>query len=469
MKGLRHNIKALLATFVVMFIALTGYIAYTVTVNGTSWFLSPYNLRLSAQKKNVIPGNILDRDYNVLVTSDAESNRVYSDDETLRRAMSHVLGDPYGIAASGIETFHAKYLLGFNTNVFERIYQAITMEKRHGDTVVTTLDSELCKYIYQQMDYNGAVVVMNYRTGEILAMVSNPSYDPLTVEDYRGSDASDSVLVNRATMGKYTPGSVFKIVTTAAILRDYPALADETFTCTGTYACGTGEVVCYHQIAHGEQTLQEAFANSCNCAFAHYAETLGHSALLSTAERLGFNKDFIFDDLSVYRSSYETPGEEQTLEFAWSAIGQYKDTVTPMHMCMLAAAVANDGVMLEPKLVKSIMNARNYEYITLQTEEYGTVLSSEEAQTLRELMINAVTRGTAKNAAVKGYTIGGKTGTAEVSDDKTVEPHSWFVGFVDDETHPIAIAVVCEYGGAGSAAAAPLASRVFEKAIELGY
>ncbi len=469
MKGLRGNIRALLLAFIAMFLALGGYLSYTVFVNGTRWFVSPYNVLLNRQKQDIIVGSILDREYIVLAQSDADGNRIYHPNEDVRRALCHTVGDPYGIAATGIETYFAQYLLGFNGNLFERMYQTLTSDKRQGDSVVTTLSSELSAYAYDVLNgRSGSVVVMNYQTGEIIAMVSTPGYDPTTL-DYKNAaqDTEASYLVNRSTMGKYTPGSVFKLVTMAAVLEYKPALLDKTYTCTGEVAYETGNVVCAGNAVHGELTLDEALAKSCNCAFAQLAEDLGQDNILRMAEKLGFNEDFLFSDLILYQSQY-IKAKDGTLDAAWDSVGQYLTTVSPLHVCMITAAIANDGVMMEPKLVKSIMNARNYEYKQISAEQIGRVLSVETAQTLRDMMVLIVQSGTGTKAAIDGYSVGGKTGSAQTSDSGNTKTHAWYTGFAYDDEHPLCITVLVEHGGSGGGVAAPIAQKVLEKALDMG-
>jgi len=469
MKGLRGNIRALLAAFISMFVGLGAYLSYTVFVNGTRWFVSPYNVILNEQKKDIIPGAILDRNYVVLAQSDAEGNRVYHPSESVRRALCHTVGDPYGIAATGIETYFAQYLLGFNGNLFERMYQTLISDKRRGDSVVTTLSGDLSAYAYEQMDgKSGAVVVMNYKTGEILASVSTPGYDPTTL-DYQkaASDTEASYLVNRATMGKYTPGSVFKLVTMAAVLEYKPELAGKTYTCTGEVEFEAGNVVCAGDAVHGELTLTQAVAESCNCVFAQLAMDLGQDNIGKMAENLGFNEDFLFGDLILYQSEYEK-ATNGTLDAAWAAVGQYRTTVSPMHVCMITASIANGGVMMEPKLIRSFMNTRNYEYKTLSPKVYKNVLSAGTAETLRSMMVETVDSGTGTRAAIEGYTVGGKTGSAQTSDSGNTKTHAWFTGFVYDDAHPLCIAVLVEHGGSGGSVAAPIAQKVLKKALDLG-
>ncbi len=467
MKELRGHIRSVLIGFIVLFLVLGSYIGYTITTNGTRWFVSSYNPVLKQQKENVKAGSFLDRNYVVWAESDEDGNRVYNSNATVRKAMSHTVGDPYGIASAGIESFHAKYLLGFSGNIFERIYQSITMEKRIGDNVVCTIDSKLAAYIYEKMgNRSGAVVVMNYKTGEILASVSTPGFDPEKIKE-PSEDDSGSQLVNRATMGKYTPGSVFKLVTAAAVLEYKPELASKTYTCTGEVDYGEdGKVTCSGGAVHGELDLDGAVTKSCNCVFAQIAEDLGQNNLKKMAEKLGYNEDFLFDDLIIYQSDYDLSGARD-IDYAWSAVGQYKDTASPMHVCMITSAIANDGVMMEPKLIKSIMNYRNFEYIKMTSNTYRKCMSQQTAEQLQEMMVNVVENGTGKSAAIKGVTVAGKTGTAEVSNNKETKPHAWFTGFIQDDEHPYAITVMIENAGGGGSQAAPIAASVLKKTMEL--
>ena len=467
MKELRGHIRSVLIGFIVLFLILGAYIGYSVTTNGTRWFVSSYNPVLKQQKENVKAGSILDRNYVVLAESDDDGDRIYNKDATVRKAMSHTVGDPYGIASAGIESFRAKYLLGFSGNIFERIYQSITMDKRIGDNVVCTVDSKLASYIYNKMgDRSGAVVVMNYKTGEILASVSTPGFDPKTIKEPSEDDAG-SQLVNRATMGRYTPGSVFKLVTAAAVLEYKPELASKTYTCTGEVDYGEdGRVTCSGGAVHGELDLNGAVTKSCNCVFAQIAQDLGRNNLKKMAEKLGYNEDFLFDDLMIYQSSYDV-SDARDIDYAWSSVGQYKDTASPMHVCMITSAIANDGVMMEPKLIKSVMNYRNFEYIKMTSNTYRRCMSQQTAEQLQEMMVNVVKNGTGKSAAVKGVTVAGKTGTAEVSDNKETKPHAWFTGFIQDEEYPYAIVVMIENAGGGGSQAAPIAASVLKKTMEL--
>ena len=468
MKGIRHNIKFLLWTFILLFTTLLGYFSYSMAINGNRWFISPYNTRLQSQKANVVEGGIYDRNQTILAESSQPGERHYSTDRTLRLATSHVVGDTKGIAATGIETFHAKWLLGFSDSILERIYQVIALQQRVGTGVVATIDANLCKTAYQQLgSRRGAVVVMNYKTGEILCSVSTPAYDPSDLSDYEDGKGEDTALVNRVTMGQYAPGSVFKTITLAAVIKYAPELLEKTYLCEGTLPIEQGEIVCANGKKHGEITVEEAYNQSCNCVFAQLALELGREKLQETAEEFGFNQDFLFADLVAYASNYQALPSD--LEFAWSAAGQSTVTATPLMMCMVAASVGNDGLMMEPKLVHSTVNSRGYLTERLSPNSIARVMSAQQAEVLGTYMQSTVEDGTASGARISGYTVCGKTGSSEVSEDGSVKTHAWFIGYIDSEESPLAITVIVENGGTGGGVAAPLARKVLQKAIDLGY
>lgn len=533
MKSLKAQLRIVVVLLCAMFLSLTLYFGYAVNTYGGRWFVNPYNPRIQNEKKKVIPGDILDRNRSVLATTDAAGERIYTDDKGLRKSVSHVVGDNYGLSISGAETFLAQYLLGFDANVFERIYQSFTVTQRKGSSVMLTVDAQLNEYASSAMgDNRGAIIVLNYETGEILASVSHPMFDPKNMDAYRPAsdtekrnnknDGDTSALVNRVTMGRYTPGSVFKLITAAAAIRYLPGVNEREFNCEGPLAFDkdSGQFVSSVQISpeedkanreaeaearknkaagkptpvpspaidaetpvdetetyklvrdynsdyHGELTLKSAFAKSCNATFARLGMEIGYERIARMATEFGIGEDFMFKDVMVYPSDF--PAADSQVNLAWSAIGQYKDIVTPLNFALIVAAIANDGVMMEPKLLKGVINSRNYNVYQFKTKVYRKPLSPSEAELMQEYMLETVKSGTGTSAALSKYKVGGKTGTAEVSSDKSKQPHAWFAGFVQSDSHPIAIAVVLENAGTGGGKAAPVARKVLAKAIELGY
>lgn len=466
MKVIRRRIRLLASAMLLLFGVMVAYFCYSVYFYGGRWVANPYNPRISNQKQSVIMGSVVDRDGTVLAYTDEDGARRYHSSRDTRMAVSQVVGDSSGKVSTGVDTFHAQYLLGFKSSVFERLYDAFTGTPQRGDDVQLTISERLSRYISQEFPKGkrGAVVVLNYQTNEILSMVSMPQFDPTDMEDAL-SDEEAGALINRATQGLYPPGSTFKIVTMASALENLPDLSDFAFDCTGYYPVGNYSVT--EGSAHGVQTLDDAFTHSCNTTYAALSQELGYQILGETAERLGFNENFMFGDLIVYNSSY--PIDDLSAEdLAWSAIGQGRVLATPMHMALIASAVANNGMMYEPHLIKSIRTAQGGTR-SLPGSFTGTrVMSESVAQALQKDMIRVVKSGTGTRAALSnGYVVAGKTGSAEVSNDKSVDTHAWFVGYVANDNAPYAICVMIENGGSGGGVAAPLARKILQKAINL--
>ena len=200
--------------------------------------------------------------------------------------------------------------------------------------------------------------------------------------------------------------------------------------------------------------------------FGKLAYQLGLERLRETAEALGFNENFKFSDFALYNSQFPTE-IGNTSDLVWSGIGQGTVLVTPMHMAMITSAVANDGVMMQPWLVERIATESGTVTKSGSAQAWKQVMSAQTAQIIQQYMYTTVESGTATRAQISGVRVCGKTGSAETSDDKTVETNSWYTGYIDDGAHPYAIAVVIEQGGAGSRLASELASDALAAAIQM--
>ncbi len=466
-KVIRRRIRLLTALMLALFTAMGAYFCYSVYFYGGRWISNPYNPRITSQKQNVIMGTLTDRDGTVLAYTDSTGARRYNNSRDTRLSVCQVVGDSGGKVSTGADTFHAQYLLGFKSNVFERVADAFSGAPQRGDNVQLTISERLSRYISEQFPQGkrGAVVVMNYKTGEILSMVSMPQFDPMHLDEAL-FDEEAGALVNRCTQGMYPPGSTFKIVTMAAALENLPDLDDFAFDCTGYYPVGNYSVT--ESSGHGVQSLSDAFAHSCNTTFAALSQELGYQMLGDTAQKLGFNQNFLFNDLIVYNSSY--PIDDLSPEdLAWSSIGQGRVLATPLHMALIASAIANGGVMNEPRLLGSITTAQSAQRALPPAAPGTRVMKELTAQRLEREMIRVVKSGTGTRAALSnGYVVAGKTGSAEASNDKTIETHAWFVGYITNDNAPYAISVVVENGGSGGGVAAPLARKTLQKAINIG-
>ncbi|MDO4547760.1 MAG: penicillin-binding transpeptidase domain-containing protein [Clostridia bacterium] len=468
MKKLRTSVRLISTLLIVAFAATAVFLCYSVYTQGGRWLTTQYNSRLTAARNTVGMGTVYDRDGVRLAYTDSDGQRQYSADEMTRRALSQTVGDQMSMSGTGVETFHANILLGLSGSIIDRTWQYVTGKSYKGDNIRLTVDAELTSYISSQFPSGkaGAVVVINYKTGEILSMVSKPDYDPLVLATRQASaDTTGSGYLNRCLQGLYAPGSTFKIVTLAAALENISDVDQVTYNCTGPIQLGNGTVSCFAGEVHGSMTLWQAFAQSCNVTFARLAAYMGGEKLIATAERMGFNDNFRFRDLVVYESSIPDTIDD-AYELGWTGDGQGRLLVTPLHMAMITGAIANSGVMREPALIAQVTGVGGIPRIRASAGIYGSVVSSDVADKIAKAMQRTVQYGTATRAAIDGYTVCGKTGTAEVSDDPNALDNAWFVGFIDDDAHPYAISVVVEEGGTGGSVAAPLAAKALRKAID---
>ena len=471
MKELRRNMRFVGALVVILFVGLAAWFAMTVFTQGSIWASDVRNSRLRATAS--LRGDITDRDGNLLATTAEDGTRQYTANAVARRALSQTVGDVAGMSGTGIETFYSATLLDISTSLVDRLSELFNSRDHVGSSIQITVDGPLQAYIASEFprnektgaSYRGAVCVINYKTGEILAMVSMPNYDPYDLANRTETQVEDTAYLNRCLQGLYTPGSVFKIITLASAITNDVNVIGQSFSCSGEWTYEGGHIVCAGGTAHGAVNLKTAFKRSCNVTFGKLAYQLGLDRLLSTAERFGFNENFKFGDFVVYNSAF--PTELNSMNgLVWAGIGQGEVLVTPLHMAMIAGTVANGGVMMKPWLINRVTNSLGTATDTGSPTVYRQVLSESVASKIAEYMYETVQSGTATRAAIKGYAVGGKTGSAEVSDDKSVETNAWFTGFVYDDAHPYAISVVIEGGGAGARMPSELAAKALKKAIE---
>ena len=466
MKQLRKHIRRCMAVLMMLFVLLSAYGAYTLSTHGNRWFASKQNTFARQKKQGVLAGNVYDRN-GVVLAATGDGGRLFSEDESIRRAMVHVLGDRTQQVSNGVESFMSVYLYGFKATFLERADAYFSGKAFSGDSVVLTADAALSAYAASLFPAGkaGALVVMNYKTGEVLSSLSFPNFDPDHITDITKQDPHKP-FYNRAIQGLYAPGSTFKIVTAASALAHFQDAKTRAYNCTGLFNVGphyvtdAGTDLAQNKItAHGELGLEKAFRVSCNNTFAKIALDLGDEALRETAEQMGFNDNFLFRDLVVENSSYPLKNRTEK-ELAWTGAGQSELLVTPMHMCLIASAVANDGVMMEPVLLQQVIKPSGQVRNEYPSRAYETVLDAGAAETLTAYMRSVVTGGTGTGANIPGAPVCGKTGSAEKDGQDMTD--AWFVGFIDETEAPYAISVVVENAGGGGSVAAPIARQVFE-------
>ena len=302
---------------------------------------------------------------------------------------------------------------------------------------------------------------MEPSTGKILAMVSKPSFDPNNVSenwDALNNDENSSLL-NRATLGQYTPGSTFKLVTTLAFMRQNPDYNNYSFECNGEFSQNGATIHCYNSTAHGEENLTDSVANSCNSSFSNIGLQLDKAEWRKTAKQMLFNSK-LPGDVKYNESSFRLKTDAGDADTMMTAIGQGETQVSPYHMAMIVSAIANGGKLMKPYLVDKVTNASGAVMKETDQEEYKQLMTEEEASQIKEYMKSVVDYGTASVLSGQSYTAAGKTGTAEYSSDKEKD-HSWFIGMSNVEDPELVVSVIIESSD-GTAKAVNVAKEIFD-------
>ncbi len=450
-------------TFVVIFLSLIGYMVYFNVKLSEEFLNSPYNKRQSSYEERVVRGDIMASGGEILAQTETDEEGKEYRTYPYNNLFAHVVGYTSN-GNSGLESTENYHLLTSHAGAVEQVTNEFKEEKNMGDTIVTTLDVRLQQAAYDALGgYNGAVVVMEPDTGKVLAMVSKPDFDPNTLSsvwDELVSDDSNTNLLNRATQGLYPPGSTFKIVTTLAYLRSGERMSDFSFDCQGEVTHGGYTIHCYNNNVHRHEDFATAFAKSCNSAFAQIGVDLGRSAFAQTAEDVLFNKKLPIE-IPYSKGKFTLDGSTPDALAMQTAIGQGNTVTSPMHMAMITAAVANGGNLMHPYFVERIENYTGDSVKKYSPSVYERLMTSEEAQTIKELMEGVVQSGTASSLSGQSYTAAGKTGTAEHG-DMSGSPHAWFVGFSNVDNPDIVVSVIAESAGTGSDVAVPIARQIFD-------
>ena len=453
-KARRNRIKnrpIVFMTYVMVltFLSMFGYVVYFVLTKSDSIVANSSNKRQDSFSKFVQRGDIITSDDVVIATSetDEEGNetRVYP----YGGLFAHTVGyNDYG--RSGIELAYNFDLMRSHVNVVEKVGNDLADKKNPGDTIVTTLNYKLQNAAAEAIgDMNGAAVVLDVDTGDILTMYSSPTYDPNEIDyvwdEIHSEEGSEStVLLNRATQGLYAPGSTFKVVTSIEFLKEHPDYENYNYECLGEATFGDVDISCSHGNVHGEVGLTESLAYSCNTSFANIGvNEIDMDKLHDTAETLLFNKELPFDACEYNQSEFVMDGSTDRNMIPQTVIGQGDTLITPLHNAMIMQAIANGGVMMRPRLVSEIDNADGVKLSSTRTRAYGTVVDPELTKILVPMLHEVCNYGTAaQNMSDKEYTVAGKTGTAEY--DNNGNCNSWFVGFSNVENPDIVVSVVVE-------------------------
>lgn len=456
---MKKNIRVLATMTVMAFIIVAGWLTYIQVYRGEELLTHSRNRRLQLVEAGIRRGGIFDRTGRALAETVAPGGpRIYPYGPATAPVLGYV-SPVYG--RTGLEQSRNRELLGFYETRWSRIFGGPAKPRTdRGYDLYLTLDAGLQELAYRLLgDRRGAVVALEPATGRVLAMVSRPAFDPARLAEDWARLVKDpaSPLLNRATQGQYPPGSTMKIVTGAGALWQKPTVAETVFDAPG-YIVVDGHRIEDKQVS-GRVDFRQAMARSSNYVFATLALQLGQDKFLATAEKFYFNKKFPFE-LPVITGSL--PGRMSRAELAESGIGQGRVVTNPLHMAMIAGAIANGGKMMQPYLVEEIRLPGESKLFTAQPELLTTAISQETAAELKKAMMAVVQSGTGKAAALAGWQVAGKTGSAENPHGQT---HAWFAGFTPAENPRVAVALVVENAGAGGEVAAPIAREVFRGAL----
>ena len=423
---------------------------------GGNWVCFAANRHLYNANGSLNVGRVLDRDGDVLSWVDESGRRRYCDNAAVRRATLHAVGDPSGSIGTGALVAFADRMSGYN------ILTGADNPFGQGRDLCLTLDARLNNIACQAMNgKKGAVGVYNYKTGEILCMVSAPAFDPAdppVIEE--GDSRYEGVYLNRFLSGTFTPGSVFKTVTLTAAIENIPDLFSRSFTCTGSTTVGGEEITCPY--AHGDMDISAALANSCNGVFAQLATELGPDILSKYVKQAGLLDSCSVDGIPTAKGSFDLSGAAAG-EIGWSGVGQYNDLVNPCAVMVWMGAIANQGKAAVPYLIlKTEGGLPSLPHFTRQT---GRLIDADTAQAVGDMMANNV-RQTYGSANFPNMDICAKSGTAEVGGGK--QPNALFAGFLRNADAPYAFVVVLEEGGSGDNAAGSVAAQVLDALVN-GY
>lgn len=465
-----------------VFVLLMGSLTYIQFFDAKRLSENPWNSRVMYESYGSQRGSIVVGGKEI--ASSVPSNdgydfqRTYSSPEAYA-AVTGYFSSIYG--ATGIESAMNEELSGTSDKQFyDRLSQMFTGGSAQGATVELTLDDQLQELSYNLLQgHKGSIVAMNPKTGEILSMVSSPSYDPNALSSHNNESVlqkyeelnadPDRPLSNRAIGGDtYSPGSTFKIIDAVAALESGKYNADsvipnpQNLDLPGTTAT-LPNYVNGQCATRTSATIEWALAQSCNTPFAQIAMDLGQDKIAKTAQNFGYGDSSLSIPLSVSESVF--PPNLTDSQLAQSAVGQYDVKTTPLQVAMMTSAIANDGVQMKPNLIRSVKAHNLSSLYQFSSSELRKSTSADVAQQVKQWMVNDVDNGIASGAGVSGVKVAGKTGTAELGTSGL--NNAWFTGFAPADDPQIAIAVVYEGvdTAEGASLAAPAAKQIFEAVL----
>ncbi|MGL4655209.1 MAG: peptidoglycan D,D-transpeptidase FtsI family protein [Sarcina sp.] len=490
----RKNIKVIMGVYLVLLFGLIGYITYFYLFKAPEINKMPANAITMSKSSKVLRGTIYDSEMQPI----AESERI----DAFNQKRIYPYGDLYaaaiGYASSrygntGMENIYNTQLTTYDPLTLSEYIKTYGLKKAFenrnqnlapqvGDSVVTTLNTPLQKAAWEALGENeGAVVAIQPKTGQVLAMVSKPTFNPNDIAAEMQQVAQDEQigkpnksLINQATHDPTAPGSVFKTVTISSALENIPGIQNRVFDDKGSIKIGNYTLPNENWRAFGEISLARALSVSSNVVFGTIGMELGNQALKATADAYGFNSVIPTNGFYVGQSNFPTIPQYDQGSMAQSAIGQGATTATPFQMAMVVSTIANGGVMMEPTMVKEVINSRGQVVQSFAPKELRRVISAQNAATITKDMRFVTEQREGEPSGVwdymdPKYQIASKTGTAQKENAQgqlLVDANAWFVCFAPANDPKIAVAVKVVNGGAGSKIGASIAYKVVKNYLD---
>ena len=461
---------------VVLFVALVINLTWIMVVRA-AWFEDrPENKRSIAKELKIKRGELLGFDGSVIAGSQRRSGYYYRDYPQGTLAPQLLGYDTVRYGRSGIEQQLNDALTGKSTDLGVQSWiDRLLGRKPKGADVRLTLVPAVQKTAQQQLaGLKGAVVVLDPKTGALIASASAPSYDPTNLEDNWARLSKDPAapLLDRPTQGLYAPGSAFKVVTAAGGL-DYGKVTPSTeFIDTGTYVVFGGKVTNYGGAVFGPNDFTTALTYSINTTFGKTGNLLGRKRLIASMQRFGFYQtpplplpSGAVVPSGRYGEKGLLPADAfmDPLDVAWAACGQEKVLATPLQMALVTAGVANGGRVMKPYYMEKITSAAGDVVQKAEPQQWLVAMKPATAAALNLMMQRVVNAGTGTAAALEGIQVAGKSGTAERGDGTNL---AWFVAFAPADDPTVAVAVVIEdTQSTGGETAAPIAAEVLKAAL----
>lgn len=432
------------------FIGGMGYFAFQLVTNADDWVDQPYNAHIAGSGGLAQAGKIFDRNGNILAQT-VDGTRVYNESESVRCALMHTVGDNSLNISTAVQSMFRSELTGYNLIWGANMPQSL----RKSNDIELTVDADTCAAAYDVLNSygkKGACVVYNYKTGEVICSVSTFAYDPEAPPEIteENEEEYDGVYLDNVLSSTYTPGSIFKIITSAAAVENIPDINERVWYCEGSEEIGGSDITCVE--AHGELNFEQAMAHSCNIVFAELAVELGAEKMTAAAEKAGINGSFSVGGVETAKGHFDV-SDANTNQLAWSGVGQYNDAVNPMQMAVICGAIANGGKTKQPYLIKDGASSVLQSIGINGGSDTKELFASSTAKRLDEIMRYTMTDYYG-DYLFGGLTVCAKTGTGEVGDDKS--PNAWMVGYAKDEDCPLAFACVVEDAGFGFTYAGPV-------------